>query len=115
MSLDTEKIHRLKGKGFDQLHKTHPDKWKEMVHKAHDYAQTCVGAGEKVRIGDVVAVVQNAIKIDPEFEEFTKTKGLPQKFWVSWYAEFIVDSVYPQPDLKKDGHNGQKHAHHQPA
>jgi hypothetical protein len=111
MSLDTEKIHRLRGKGFHELHKKHPDKWREMVHKAHDYAQTCVGPGEKVRIGDVVAVVQNAIKIDPEFEEFTKSKSLPQKFWVSWYAEYIVDSVYPQPDLKKDPDGAPKVAH----
>ena len=57
MSLDTEKIHRLKGKSFDNLHAAHPKKWKEMVDKAREYAQTCVGAGEKVRIGDVVAIV----------------------------------------------------------
>ena len=30
-----------------------------------------------------------------------KDKALPQKFWVSYFAEYIVDRVYPQPDLKK--------------
>ena len=101
MSLDTEKLHRLKGKSFDKLYADNPDKWKEIVNTARDYAQTCVGKGEKVRIGDVVAVVQNAIRIDPAFEKHTKDKGLPQKYWVSWFAEYIVDCVYPQPDLKK--------------
>ena len=100
MSLDTQKLHRLRGKSFDKLYADHAAKWKEMVDKARDYAQTCVGDDEKVRIGDVVEVVQNAIRIDPMFEKHTKDKGLPNKFWVSWFAEYIVDCVYPQPDLK---------------
>jgi hypothetical protein len=100
VSLDTEKLHRLKGKGFPELYDTHPDKWKEMVDKARDYAQTCVGEDEKVRIGDVTTIVQNAIKIDPEFESFVKGKGLTQKYWVTWYAEYMVDRIYPQPDLE---------------
>jgi predicted outer membrane protein len=100
MSLDTQKLHRLKGKSFDKLYADHAAKWKEMVENARDYAQTCVGPNEKVRIGDVVEVVQNAIRIDPMFEKHTKDKSLPNKFWVSWFAEYVVDCVYPQPDLK---------------
>jgi hypothetical protein len=70
-----------------------------MVEKARDYADTCVAAGEKVRIGDVVAVVQNAIKIDPEFEKHLQDNTLTQKYWVLWFAEYIIDQVYPQPEL----------------
>jgi len=103
MSLDTEKLHRLCGKSFNKLHDDNPDKWKEMVEKARDYAQTCVGNDEKVRIGDVVSVVQNAIRIDPQFEAHVKGRSLPQKFWVVWFAEYIVDQSYPQPDLKQVG------------
>jgi hypothetical protein len=99
MSLDTEKLHRLKGKEFPGLYKKHPEKWKEMVHKARDYAQTCVGTGEKVRIGDVVTIVQNAVKIYPEFETHVKNKSLPQKYWVLWFAEYLIEQIYPQPDL----------------
>jgi hypothetical protein len=103
VSLDTEKLHRLKGKEFPELYKTHPTKWPEMVKKARDYAQTCVGSGEKVRVGDVVTIVQNAIKIDPEFEAHVKKKSLPQKYWVLWFAEYIIEQTYPQPDLTKNG------------
>jgi len=106
MSLDTEKIHRLTGKEFDKLYSRKPGKWQEMVKKARDYARTIVSAKEQVRVGDVVEIVQNAIKIDPEFEEHFNLKKLTQKFWVPWYAEYIVDKTFPQPDLsetKKDG------------
>jgi hypothetical protein len=99
MSLDTEKLHRLKGKGFYELHGGQPEKWQEMVDKARDYAQTCVADGERVRIGDVVAVVQNAIRIDPAFEKHLNGKGLTQKYWVTWFAQYIIDQVYPQPEL----------------
>lgn len=100
MSLDTEKLHKLKGKGFDKMYEKHPDKWQQMVETARDYAKTCVPEGEKVRIGDIVTVVQTAIKIDPEFEKYVQGKGLTQKYWAVWFAEFIIDQVYPQPELE---------------
>lgn len=100
MSLDTEKLHRLKSKSFDTLYDDHPEKWPEMFNSALGYAQTCVGAGEKVRVGDIVAIMENAIRIDPTFEAHTKNKSLPQKYWINWFAEYIVDRVHPQPQLK---------------
>jgi hypothetical protein len=107
MSLDTEKLHRLASKAFPDLYRAHAAKWKEMVETAREYAQTCVGAGEKVRIGDVVTIVQNAIKIDPDFEQHVKTRSLPQKYWIAWFAEYIVEQTYPQPDLGQ--HEGGAH------
>lgn len=99
MSLDTEKIHRLRGKDFHELYDNNSDKWQEMVRKARDYARSIVPEAEQVRVGDVVEIVQNAIKIDPEFEQHFNKQKLTQKFWVPWYAEYIVDKTFPQPDL----------------
>jgi hypothetical protein len=102
MSFDTDRLHRLKGKGFHDVYSEHPEKWKEMVRTARDYSKTCVPEGEKVKVGDVVAVVQNAIKIDPELEKYLNKKKLTQKFWILWYAEYIVEQTFPQPDLMED-------------
>jgi hypothetical protein len=99
MSLDTEKLHKLKGKGFFEVYQAYPEKWKEMVDTAKDYAGTCVSEGEKVRIGDIVEIVKNAIKIDPEFEKHLAKKGLMQRYWLTWFAEYIIEQVYPQPEL----------------
>lgn len=100
MSLDTEKLHRLRGKGFNILYNDNKDKYGEMVENARAYAQTTVGENEIVRVGDVVAVVENAVRIDPSFEQHLGEKKLTQRFWVNWYAEYIVEKSYPQPDLK---------------
>ncbi len=101
MSLDTEKLHRLKSKGFDTLYAHSVAKYKEMANTALEYAEKCVPAGDKVRLGDVVAIIQNAIRIDPSFEAHIKTKTLTQKYWQVWFSEYVLDQVYPQPELKK--------------
>ncbi len=105
MSLDTEKIHRLKGKDFHKLYDNKAAKWQEMVKKARDYARSIVPPAEQVRVGDVVEIVQNAIKIDPEFEQHFNKQKLTQKFWVPWYAEYIVDKTFPQPNLAEAHHD----------
>ena len=97
MSLDTDKLHRLRSKSFDRLYTDHAAKWREMVENARKYAQGCVGAGEQIKIGDVVAVIQHAIRIDPTFEAHVKKAHLPQKYWVTWFAEYILDHIYPSP------------------
>lgn len=100
MSLDTEKLHRLNGKGFDKLYSSDPKRYTEMAHKALEYSKTCVPKGEKVRVGDVVSVIQNAVRIDPDFEAHLKNKKLTQKFWQGWFAEYVLEQVFPQPELK---------------
>jgi hypothetical protein len=99
MRLDTENLHRLKGKSFDKLYASSPEKYKGMAETALKYTETIVPPGEKVRLADVGAVLQNAVKIDPAFEAHLKAKKLTQKFWVELFSEFILDQVYPQPEL----------------
>jgi hypothetical protein len=101
MRLDTENLHRLKGKSFDKLYTSAPDKYKGMADTALKYTLTFVPSGEKVRLADVGAVLQNAVKIDPAFEAHLKAKKLTQKFWVELFSEYILDQVYPQPELKQ--------------
>jgi hypothetical protein len=105
MSLDTEKLHRLTGKGFDKLYNKDPAMYKEMAQKALEYAKTCVPPGEKVRMGDVVAVIQNAVRILPSFEAHLSEKKLTQRYWQLWFAEYILEQVFPQPDLTPKASN----------
>ena len=100
MTLDTSEIHRLAAKEFDKLYSGKADKWKAMVHTALEYAQTCVGNGEKVRPGDVVAIVQNAVRIDSTFEKHLNQKKLTQNYWLRWFSEYIVEQTFPQPTMK---------------
>ena len=100
MSLTLEKLHRLRGKGFDELYTEQDAKWEEMVENAKEYAKTFIAEDEKVRPGDVAEIIQNAIKVDPHFESHVKNKGLQQKYWVTFFADYIMDRAYPPPEIE---------------
>lgn len=99
MSLTLEKLHRLRGKGFNTLYSDHKAKWEEMVASAKNYAKTFIVQGERVRPGDVSDILQNAIRVDPDFENFVKTKRLLQKYWVAFFSDYILDQVYPSQPI----------------
>lgn len=99
MSLDTEQVHRLVSKGFDKLYNSDPEKFAEMAHTALDYAKTCVPTGEKVRVGDVVLIITNAVRILPSFEAYVQKKKLKEQYWQVLFAEYILEQVFPQPEL----------------
>jgi hypothetical protein len=101
MSLDTEKIHKLNSKGFDKLYSDNPEIFAEMAQTALDYATTCVPPGEKVRVGDVVSIITNAVKILPSFEAHLQKRKLTQKYWQTLFSEYILEQVFPQPEFVK--------------
>src|SRR5438093_1466536 len=95
MSLTLEKLHRLRAKGFDKLYDDHDAKWIEMVNSGKSYAESFIGQGEKIRPGDISAIIQNAIKVNPQFEAHVKASGLQQKYWVEHFADYILEQIYP--------------------
>jgi len=100
VSLDTYKLHKLIGKGFDVLYADHKDKWNKMVGKAVDSVRACVGENEAIKAGDVVAAVQHGIKISKEFEDHLGGKKLTQQYWAGWFAEYVVEQIYPHAEIK---------------
>jgi hypothetical protein len=100
VSLDTDKLHRLKGKRFDALYAEDADRWNDMVAKATEYAKTFLKDDEKVRPADISAILQNAIRIDAKFESFLEKKKLQQKYWVEWFCDYAVEQVYPLPEIE---------------
>ena len=101
MSLDTYKLHRLLGKGFDKLYTEHAQKWNKMVEKAVESVRACVAQGEAIKAGDVVAAVEHGIKISKEFDNHLTAKKLTQQYWVKWFAEYIVEQIYPHAEIKE--------------
>jgi hypothetical protein len=101
VSLDTDKLHRLKGKKFDELYEKHKTKWNAIVASATEYVKGYLEkTGETVRPADISAILQNPIRVDPNFEAFVDKKRLTQKYWVEWFADYIVEQVYPLPEIK---------------
>ena len=97
MSLTLEQRRRLLAKSFDKLFQQHHDKWNEMIDNAVDYANKYIKGADKVHPGDVVELLLEPLKLDPDFSAHV-TK-LPQQMWVKWFAEYILEQRYPPPEL----------------
>ncbi len=100
MSLTLERLHRLRGKGFDKLYTDHSKKWEATVSNATKFAKTYIGAGEKIRPGDLEKIIQNAVEVDPDFEKYVKAESLPQKYWIAWFSEYILDQIFPTAPIE---------------
>jgi hypothetical protein len=101
MSLDTYKLHKLVGKGFDTLYTDHAEKWKLMVEKSVESVRACIEANAPIKAGDVIAAVVHGIKISKEFEDHLESKKLTQQYWVGWFAEYVVEQIYPYAEIKE--------------
>jgi hypothetical protein len=108
VSLDTYKLHKLVGKDFNKLYTENSPKYKKMVEKAVESVRACVGENDPIKAGDVVAAVKHGIKISKEFEDHLKKNTLIQQYWADWFAEYVVEQIYPHAEIKekkKDGGN----------
>jgi hypothetical protein len=101
VSLDTYKQHKLLGMAFDKLYTEHKAKWDKMVEKSVESVRACIAENEAIKAGDVVAAVEHGIKISKEFEKHLQTNKLTQQYWVKWYAEYIVEQIYPHAEIKE--------------
>jgi hypothetical protein len=100
MSLTTKRLRQLKAKSFDKLYASAEAKYAEMANKAVDYVQKRSTASDKVLLGDVAEVLKGAVEIDPSFEEHLEKKRLPVDSWSLEFADYILEQVYPQPELR---------------
>src|SRR4051794_32577115 len=102
MSLDAEKVHALVSKKFDQLFSDYQDLWRDLAGSVTAHVQTVLKRnGEIVRAGDVSAVLQLAVKVDPVFEKHLADKRLTQKYWAVYFSDYIIEKIYGGPDLKE--------------
>lgn len=108
MSLDTYKIHRLAAKEFNQLYAEHAAKWKKMVEKSVETVRACVGEEEAIKAGDVVAAVEHGIKISNEFEHHLSKNRLTQQYWAAWFAEYVVEQIFPHAEIKESAKKENK-------
>ncbi len=99
MSLTTRSLRQLRAKSFDKLYAAASEKYAEMADAALDYVQRRGTAGEKALLGDVAEILKNAVEINPAFDEHLKKGKLSPGSWSSDFTDYILEQVYPQPDL----------------
>jgi hypothetical protein len=95
VALTAAKAKDLEDKGFLALFAKHKALWEEKAKEAYDYATTLVaGTGEPVRPDDVLELLVPALVLVKEFREFLEDGRLTQKYWRTYFGEYILDQLW---------------------
>ncbi len=95
MALTAMKTTALVDKGFDGLYSGNKALWFQKAKDAHDYAVHWVEpTREPVRTDDVLVNLEPAVEVAPEFRHHLDEQRLTQKYWRTYFSEYILDQVW---------------------
>jgi hypothetical protein len=104
VALTAAKVKDLEDRGFPDLFDEHRALWEAKARDAYAYAQGFVApTGEPVRPDDVLELLVAALVLAEEFRDFLDENRLTQKYWRTYFAEFVLDHLWD--DLTADDDN----------
>jgi hypothetical protein len=97
MGLTALKLASLSDKEFDNLYSSHQALWLAKAKEAYKYVDGLLKAtGQPVRRDDVLVALEPAVEIAAEFRSHMESKRLTQKYWKTYFSEYIIDMVWGQ-------------------
>ena len=102
MALTAQKVQALTDKGFPKLFTDHKNLWKAKAQEAYDYTAKFVRlTGQPVRPDDVLPILEPALELSQEFSDFREANRLTQKYWRTYFGDFVLDSLWDQLEATK--------------
>lgn len=93
MALSLNKLKRLEDAGLGDLFEADRKLWTAMAQDAYGYTRKFIGA--EVRPDDVVPTLVPALEVSDRLRTFLAERKLTQNYWYTWFAELIVDRLWP--------------------
>jgi len=93
VALSLNKLKRLDDAGLVGLFDGDRKLWTAMAKDAYAYTRKFVGAD--VRPDDVVPTLVPALEVSDRLRTFLAGRKLTQNYWFVWFAELIVDRLWP--------------------
>jgi hypothetical protein len=100
VALNLNKLKRLEDAGLGDLFERDRKLWTAMTKDAYAYTRRFVGA--EVRPDDVVPTLVPALEVSDRLRTFLAQKKLTQQYWYTWYAELLVDRLWPDLQPSRD-------------
>jgi hypothetical protein len=95
LALTALKVKVLTEKEFDGLFQQHRALWQAKAAEAYSYTEKFVmPTGQPVRPDDVLPLLVPALELAPEFYGHLETKHLTQKYWTTYFGEFVLDRLW---------------------
>jgi hypothetical protein len=93
VALSLNKLKRLEDAGLTGLFEDDRRLWTAMAKDAYSYTRKFVGS--EVRPDDVVPTLVPALEVSDRLRAFLAARKLAQNYWFTWFAELIVDQLWP--------------------
>jgi hypothetical protein len=93
VALSLNKLKRLGDAGLTELFEQDQKLWTAMAKDAQAYTRKFIGA--EVRPDDVVPTLVPALEVSDRLRTFLAGRKLTQQYWYTWFAELIVDRLWP--------------------
>jgi hypothetical protein len=93
VALNLNKLKRLEDAGLAELFSDDHKLWAAMAKDAYAYTRKFVGA--EVRPDDLVPTLVPALEVSDRLRTFLAQRKLTQNYWYTWFAELIVDRLWP--------------------
>jgi hypothetical protein len=95
MALTAAKVKDLEDHEFPRLFAEHRQLWETKAREAYAYAKLLVApTGEPVRPDDVLELLVPALVLAEEFRTFLDNARLTQKYWRTYFGEFVLDRLW---------------------
>jgi hypothetical protein len=97
VSLTAEKQQAIEDAGLDTLFQDNQDMWRTKASRSYQYRSAVVqDANYNVRVDDVVPILVPDLKLSDTLTDYLAEEKLRQKYWYTWFAEYILDRLWGQ-------------------
>jgi hypothetical protein len=93
VALNLNKLKRLDDAGLVTLFEEDRKLWTAMAKDAYSYTAKFI-KGE-VRPDDVAPTLVPALEVSDRLRTYLASRKLTQNYWYLWFAELIVDRLWP--------------------
>jgi hypothetical protein len=93
MALTQKKLQDLKDAGLINLFHDDEKLWSAKARHAYSATHAYI---KEIRPDDVTALLIAELEVTPEFRNYLAKKKLKQKYWSEWFAELIIDRIWPE-------------------
>ncbi|MGI9092189.1 MAG: hypothetical protein ACR2FF_01805 [Mycobacteriales bacterium] len=97
MALTAAHEQRLKDAGLVKFFEDNRAAYRALAVNAFDYTRRYVeGEDLPVRVDDVAAALELALRVSNRFEAYLASHRLTQQYWFSYFADLILDRLWSE-------------------
>jgi hypothetical protein len=104
MGLTLEAEQRLEKVGLVALFQKHRTIWLGVSQKTYNFVQDGFPVGSIIRRDDVQKGLIPILEVHEDLREYLDSQKLRGKFWISFYADLIIDRTWDEIRGANDGH-----------